>query len=134
MRRLLLALLLAAGCAAAQTKTQDFLTGGLVNCRAWRGSTGDMRIGYVAGILDGYAAGAFASGQKDASPPFSYLGKIRPLTNGDVIAGVDEVCGRPENMLVPAILAMVLFSMKAGGTATWDEVQTFDRGMRAVSK
>jgi hypothetical protein len=82
-------------------------TYGLINGRMWRIMSPDSKLMYLTGVAEGMI--------RLSSKQFSDSYKPGELNAGEVREAVDRFFSEPENVLIPAIDALHVVSMKADG-------------------
>src|ERR1044072_737774 len=93
--------------------TNDLLTGGLLNCRAWATADYDKRLSYLAGVTE--ASLLLLWEVNKAEDAARYLPAA--LNNGEVSPLITDMCEQPENRAVPVVFIFRLAAGKANGMA-----------------
>jgi hypothetical protein len=97
--------------AAPEPAKADYLTGGLLNCRAWTSAVTDQRLAYIAAAREATLLLLYEVEKAGE------LGKYLPqaLSNGEVDLMLTPMCLQPENRAVPVIFLYRLVAAKANG-------------------
>jgi hypothetical protein len=112
-------LLATASLAKAQSRPEispEFRTFGALNCRFWNVSPVPRQLGYLLGVQDGLARTAFPAGQNEEFlKVVAYYYPKSWTSNGELLAGITEVCGQPANASVPIAEALHIFALRVNG-------------------
>jgi hypothetical protein len=85
-------------------------TGKMLNCRVWQTLSPDSKLAWTVGAVEGFYYGSGEDHDKTAW----YKGSAK-LLYPERSAGLDALCGNPENAIVPIVWAMRIVSMKGQG-------------------
>jgi hypothetical protein len=98
--------------AFGQLSEKIYWTEGHRNCRAWMKISFEMRMGFIAGLQDGYTiAKDFKPGVIDM-----ILGRDS-YTVDEPAKGVTSICSIPENSNIPVFAALTAYNHKIMGSS-----------------
>jgi len=100
---LLVVLSLAIPCQAQKPNIEDHFTKGTLNGRFWNSLPEDSRLWFILGYCEGTSQ--------------FWLACPTEVENGELVKGIDRFYQEPENLRLPVITAMAVFTQKVRGAS-----------------
>lgn len=113
--------------------TQEGLSNGMLNGRAWNSFTKEMRVFYVTGIQEGVIwQGRIRAETPDRKSDTTDLYEgIQAVETRTLVEGLNAFYSQPENIYVPAMVALVIIDNQRRGMSK-NAIESFVGTARAI--